>query len=579
MSLFHSFIDPSIKRILQREPKKPARLPKLDYITSLAMRDGKPYSFAGHEDLLDIATDTADVVIVRKAAQKGVTELMLRLQFWLASQGYNSAYFLSSVRYLRIQVQTRVEPLIRANPDLLKAIAPPESEQQDDTNIPRKYRSLDNLHVKRLYNAYLVYLGLQGEADVRSYPLDAIFVDEVETLKPNLVDAIEERLLHSTLKWQRWFSQPKAVGYGIDERFQLTDQRHLLFTCTKCSAEFTLEEHFPHIILCKTPSGTINLAEINSIDLPQGEWHYACPKCHTVLNLHSLDLKRRYVPKYPSRNYHGYHLTQLYSPTNTASDIARKYAFALTSTKRMERFWNSILGLPYAGGDTQPIAPDKLHYADTDDPAQEGHTCCGIDVGDTLHLVVLQQHGSKLRIISAHALKGVNKWRDAENLILAYKCKVVGINAMPYKDSAKALARSLKKQGIQSIIIYDTASNSTSLREEDKEYGDPVYALSVPRTDLMDGTVSALLSGAILMPPRHLPITEQLLKHLQNYIVEQDPDTGKREYARGREDHFGRALDYARTIARLAPYQGLISPHLDPKTLLVDDSDLKPQQL
>lgn len=80
--------------------------------------------------------------------------------------------------------------------------------------------------------------------------------------------------------------------------------------------------------------------------------------------------------------------------------------------------------------------------------------------------------------------------------------------------------------------------------------GAPILAISVPRVELMDGTVDAVLNGTIVLPKRGLKQTEEIVRHLMNYIIEYT-EKG-RDYAKGREDHFGRAIDYARIIAENA---------------------------
>jgi hypothetical protein len=571
-------IDPALQTALSATQRRAHKPPSnaLAFALALNLPDGKPYTLAGHEDLNAILQDASRVVVVRKAAQKGVTELMLRLQFWLASQNYSSAYFLASRHYVRLQVQRRVEPLIAANKLLQQALIRDENEPDDaDARIPAKYRLTDNIAIKRLWGGYLIYMGLQSEADVRAYPLDAIFVDEVETLKPELADALQERLYHSTLKWERWFSQPTAAGFGIDERFQLTNQQHMLFHCARCSHEFTLEESFPHCL----SAGSMLLSDLDlpaEPEAPREGWTYCCPKCHTPFQ--PLNANWRWVAKYPSRPDAGYHLTQLYSATLTANEVAQLYLNALRSPNRMERFHNSILGLPYTGGDRQPIHPDKLLYHTFDAPIlnPQNPRYIGVDVGDTLHMVCIENR----YITAIEQFTGATKWRDLMNRILALQPKAAAVNAMPYKDSAKDLIRELKKHGIGGAIIYDASDESKpSIGYEDEEFGEPVRRISYPRTELMDGTVSALLRGEILLPPKHKPATALLIKHLMNYITERD-EQGRRRYARGREDHLGRALDYARILAQHAFTLQLAAPNYgDPNTWLVKDAVVDAQPL
>lgn len=529
----------------------------LEFATSLLLRNGNPYRLDDHDDLIEIAKDEARVVVVEKAAQKGVTELMIRLQFWLAKKGFSSAYFLSSLRFVRMQVQQRVDSLIRVNPILQKALvedATPDWVQEEEIEgVPKRYRLQANMWAKRFWNAWVLYMPVQNEADVRMFPLDAIFVDEVETLKPELADALQERLYHSPLKLERWFSQPTVAGYGIDERFAMTDHRYLQFRCDKCKEWFVLEENFPKVLMATIEGKTVLWGADWDATLWDRRWQfeYCCPVCKSLVNMRSL--KKEWVSKFPDRDAHGYHLTQLYSSTMTATEVAQFWHQAQFSLRRKERFYNSVLGLPYSGGERQPITPDKCFYGTHEITGMlfEGNKrYAGMDVGDTNHLIVLEQtNDGRLFIVWAEEIKGKDKWETALRRLLDLKVCAVGVNAMPYKDSAKKLLRSLPPE-VKGALIYDTAGKGISITNEDEKLGAPILAISVPRVELMDGTVDAVLNGTIVLPKRGLKQTEEIVRHLMNYIIEYT-EKG-RDYARGREDHFGRAIDYARIIAENA---------------------------
>ena len=560
-------MDPALKKVLKSKGRGTrdeggggeGRGRPTEFIASLKLPDGKEFRWDGHEDLRAIAEDNAQVVIVEKAAQKGVTELMLRIQFYLCRQGFSSAYFLSSLRFLRLQVQRRVEPLIRANPILQKALVEGAErellgEEEEVEGLPKKYRLRDNLYLKRLWDGWLLYMPVQSEADVRMFPLDAIFVDEVETLNPTLTDALQERLYHSPLKWERWFSQPTVAGYGIDERFAMTDQRYWHLRCPKCKQWFAMEENFPKVLMATVGGKSVLWGDDWDATTFDRRWQfsYCCPFCQSLIP-NPLSLEKQWVAKYPERDAHGYHLTQLYSATMTATDVARLWHQAQFSLRRKERFFNSVLGLPYSGGERQPITPEKVLYGSHDLGilSEMNRRFAGLDVGDKLHLVVLEQlPDSVLALVWAEEISGIDKWERVAQKVRSLKVSTIAVNAMPYKDSAKKLLRSLAPE-IKGVLVYDTGGQKMSIGEEDKETGQPIKTISIPRVELMDGTVDAVLSGRIIFPRKGLAITEQVVRHLQNYIVEID-ENGKRDYAKGREDHFGRAIDYARIVVETA---------------------------
>jgi succinate dehydrogenase/fumarate reductase flavoprotein subunit len=94
-----SVVDPALRKVLKRKGTRDrgqgARNEGkvTEFIEALKLPDGKEFRWDGHEDLKAIAEDNAQVVIVEKAAQKGVTELMLRLQFWLCFSSWAMRMF------------------------------------------------------------------------------------------------------------------------------------------------------------------------------------------------------------------------------------------------------------------------------------------------------------------------------------------------------------------------------------------------------------------------------------------------------------------------------------------------------
>jgi hypothetical protein len=131
-------------------------------------------------------------------------------------------------------------------------------------------------------------------------------------------------------------STPTLPGYGIDETWQETDMRYWHLRC-RCRDGLVLEDNWPDCVGIRGDS-----------------YFLRCPKCGKE-NLDPEDFAtigeyRGWVPKYPGREIRGYHSTQLLSKYIALKEIWRLWI----SGKDREEFYNSKLGLPYAG-DRMPL--------------------------------------------------------------------------------------------------------------------------------------------------------------------------------------------------------------------------------
>ena len=59
----------------------------------------------------------------------------------------------------------------------------------------------------------------------------------------------KERLAHSDYKRILELSNPSLPGYGIDEVYQASDQRHWMLKCPGCGAWTALDKEFPKELL------------------------------------------------------------------------------------------------------------------------------------------------------------------------------------------------------------------------------------------------------------------------------------------------------------------------------------------
>ena len=483
----------------------------------IKLRAGQPWSLRDHEYLRAIAEDRSQVIVIEKAAQMGVSTLLLSELLHLCLQGEHAGYFLDTSGHMRRLVQGRLDPIINADDELTRQVV--EARFEGGQQFRRRGgRAADNVALKHIGRGTAYFLATRVMADVKTVDLDAIYMDEVAELDEAKSEFAADRLLHSNLKLQRWVSQPDIPGMDIDDWFQRSDQKYWKMRCPKCRRWIALELAWPDC-----------LYEV------RGEWRIGCPKCH-------IALKRsggQWVATHPKRSISGYHLSQLYGPRITPAEIAEQWKRAQTRPSRLRRFNISILGQPSAG-ERQPITDELLEQRcgtwgispDGKGDLPRGVPFAGIDQGDLIHLAIgrLDTEG-KVRIVW---LEETPEWGLVERRLKEYGAFFI-CDAMPYKTEAKRLCRNLKS----GAILYSSAKR-TIYGIEDGETA-PVHTINVDRSEYMDRVVDALRAGDLFLPAPHLDQTARAREHLKRFVRDKGDD-GSLSYRRGVENHYGMAI-------------------------------------
>ena len=266
--------------------------------------DGVPFRFEGHAYLKAIYDDTAQHVVLSKAAQVGGTTWALLRAFHACLSGLNVMYFFPTHTDVLDFSRSRVAPLLQQNPFLR-----------------RMMQDTDTVGLKRIGDAFLYLRGMQSTVGMKSVPADMVVFDELDEAEPNAKVMAKERLAHSGYKRIIELSNPSLPDYGIDEQYQLSDQRHWTIKCGSCGEWVCLEKEFP-----------TKIGQEVRIILPRedGTFYRACPKCSTELDLDAGE----WVADYPSREIHGYRISQLFSSLVDPEEILKEYR----QTRYADRF-------------------------------------------------------------------------------------------------------------------------------------------------------------------------------------------------------------------------------------------------
>lgn len=308
---------------------------------------GLPIEFKDRAFLWDIYEDMSPLLCVLKAPQIGLSTLMLIKSLWVAKYLHKDIiYTLPTQGDVQDMAGGKINRLIAQNPVFQEWI-----------------KDHDSVESKRVGANTIYYRGTWTTKSAMMVSSQLNIHDEVDASKPEVIEQYETRL-QSTPDGMRWyFSHPLLPDIGIDKWWQMSDQKHWFITCPHCE-----EVQF--------------LSWPDSID--PDKRCYVCKSCHGQL---SDDDRRKgkWFPKYKDRQFSGYWVSQLMCPWISADKILTDF-----KEKTPEYFYNYVLGLPYAGGDSKltkdHIMQNLTHEQDV--PEKNERVVIGIDTGARLDFVL-----------------------------------------------------------------------------------------------------------------------------------------------------------------------------------------------
>jgi hypothetical protein len=369
--------------------------------------EGRPFRFTGHEYLRAIYDDTAPHVVLSKAAQIGGTTYSVLRSLHACLQGLDVGYYFPTRTDVLDFSRSRVGPLLGDNPFLADRI-----------------RDTDTVGLKRIGDANLYFRGMKSTVGMKSVPLDMIVFDELDEATPDARAMAWERIAHSDYKRVIELSNPSLPGYGIDEQFEKSDQRHWTLKCPGCSHWTSLEREFP-----------IKLGQEVRIILPRedGTYYRACPRCGHELNVDQGE----WVADYPDRATHGYRISQLFSSKVDPGEILEEYR----TTRLPTRFYNLKIGIPWADLDRR-VDPATVMALCGDVRATEGevYPVLGVDTGKRHHVVVLHQNKDRKGPLVLATARVCDSFADLDALMKEFQIRHCVIDALPETHATREFA-------------------------------------------------------------------------------------------------------------------------------------------
>lgn len=420
--------------------------------------------------LADLARDDHPVVVVQKAAQVGVSEMLTSLALWAADTAYagrgHVLYLLPTQTLSDDFAQGRLDRAIQDSPYLRGRVRPE----------PPRRKTADNKRVKGIGPGLIYLRGAESRRQVASIDADLVVLDEYDQMDDAIHALAEKRLGSSRRGLLRLASTPRLPEAGINALYRESDQRRYFLPCPACHREQPLVwpenvDRERALVVCRT--------------------------CRAPMDLRATG---RWVPAKPGNvRMHGYHLNKLYSPW---ADIgAMLWAADATTPAQVQEFQNSDLGETYAppggGLSLHDLDACRSDYGGAD---YAGEPCdMGVDVGLRLH-VVIREHASTAPRFGVQRpprlwFAGEVGWPELETLAERYNVRSAVIDALPEGSRAREFAQA--RRGDVRLAHYGRQQSGHQI--VDATVSQPAID-QINRTEALDEVMQRFRDRAVALP-------------------------------------------------------------------------------
>lgn len=357
-----------------------------------------------HFFLRDVYEDTSQEIVVQKPSQIGVSTWAILdeihdARYW----GINQIHTLPASKDVQQFVPSKVNEIINNNSEIRAGMSK---------------KDVDAIDKKQFGKGFLFFKGTKGDSDTLMLSSDKNVYDELDASDQSKIGAYESRLEgESSLRKKRYISTPTIPGFGVNLKFQESDQKHWRFNCGHCNHEQHME----------WPA---------NIDMDRAV--YICSNCGKDLDPKWIRPKNKATPegtgrwkaKFPGRKVSGYQMTQMIAPWIKPEDLVRTYKDAENGRNDMtlEYFYNHKLGQPYVTASSQ-IPKNLILQNCINREHLELNSCMGVDVQlHELYIMLGSEEGiygiviarDTPEYIETNGKKGKSKWDRWAELMEIY---------------------------------------------------------------------------------------------------------------------------------------------------------------
>jgi len=487
-----------------------------EWISKYTKLKDVPYSFQDHEFQEAIINDTSQQIVVKKCAQVGLSEVMIRdvLAFLARNQGLTAIMTQPTRKNALDFSTTRVDDIIKES-QLLYAML--------DNKV-------DSKELKRLGKSYLYIKGTVGTKAAISVPADMLIHDELDFSDLEIINKYSSRVQHSKFKYFRKFSTPTIPNFGISKEFNVSSQNHYLMKCPHCG-HWNYPDFFKDVIIDNPKYSDRELKTLTHDDLAYiqpTQVKTLCEHCRNPVEYHEYT-KREWIPKFDGRAIAGYQV----SPFNTPFQDPYNLLKMMNTYTHYADFVNFALGQDYIDAN---MIFDLAKYHDEDllDPLNAYGLFIGVDFGKQCWLTVAQkQSNDEVLVYIAEEVPQERIVQRVKECINLYHIAGMCVDALPQTLLSREII-ALLPGNAYTVYYSDSQKELYNIKGNELD-------VTVARTQLFDTVlgISKLVASSNI---DHKIYTT----HLQGMVKQRDPeDEHKARYVKVKDDHLLHSLGYA----------------------------------
>jgi hypothetical protein len=436
--------------------------------------ENKPLDFHDKLYLLAIYRDKALEIIIKKCVQVGVSEWAICDTFSFCDIGLSVFY--------TVPTQTLRNTFVNNRIGRLKEFVPYYAKRLRELK-----EGADSSTMKHFGKGTMKFVGSNAISEFSEFPAHVVTIDELDRCNPANIKYARDRNQAAKIKYYREMGNPTIEGFGIDERFKNSDQKHWMIKCEACG-EYQELDFFVNIVSQKNES-TWELLDLDWRGDASRDIQVYCKKCGKVVSRLG---KGEWVAWFPSNAISGYQLSQLFVPTASVKELWALFQEGLGDETKKQVFYNSRLGLAFTSSGAK-LSPPLLQACVRDYlmPSTAEKTTAGIDVGGKLHVKVSDyppEGGRRTVHVGSY-----RNFEELDEVMAAFGIQVAVIDAMP--ETRKALEFQARHEGKVFLCRYHEQPQLEPIKIDDK-----LASIVADRTQTLDGSHAEVLQKKVLYP-------------------------------------------------------------------------------
>ncbi|MFX1587605.1 MAG: terminase gpA endonuclease subunit [Promethearchaeota archaeon] len=489
----------------------------------------KNLTLKNHHYIKAILLDKSNQRILKKSTQGGISECLIVISWVAASQGSVVFYVLPTDHLMQRFVSNRYEKSLVYS-DYYRTY---RVDTKTDKLLKRDINASRSL--KDIGKGVISFAGSMSDVPFIEIPADWLIVDEADKCDANRLQMALERLGHSSDPHEIYVGNPTFVGSFLDEKFNQST-----------AAEWGIQAECGHTIFIDFFKHIVRQEDeftyvIRDKDYEPGENDIRpiCDKCEKPFDRFGYG---EFVAKQKSE-ISGKHISRLFSGTSTLVKMVDNFSKALENDYKMQRFYNSDLGLSYTASGAK-ITREMIvnNCMDYKMPSKiiDGVCIIGVDVGNVLHVKINKLLNDNIK--QSVFIGTCNDLIEIYELCDRFKVIAGVIDGLPEIRMARLFSHSANGR----FRCFFGTDKSDSINPKEK-------SLTVSRLMSIDNMKELILKKELIFP-KDITNYEEYLQHMITPVRVWDDDKQVYSWESNQADHFFFAEVYASLAEKILKF-------------------------